>query len=412
MKKKSCILFTILLLVGKLYSQDIGVQFVDSLSWNQVKEKAKKENKYIFMDVYATWCGPCKMMDTQVYTDETIGNLLNDKFISIKVQQDQTKNDNIQVKSWYADIKDISIKYKIDVLPSFLFFSSGGKLVHRGLGYQDTTAFRQMVELALTNPLRKLSRQLAAYKKGKRDSAFLRDLAMIAILENDKVTSSMVASTYIRGLRYPYSKENISFIQQFTKKTTDPGFSILIKNLEKVNTILGKDMAELIITSIIANENISPLLQKKATPDWGKIQKDITTRFGLLGEEITMQSQVLYSANRQDWEAIEDIILPWFEKYGSKRLWINDYLLNEMAWAAFSQTENLKVLRAVLIMSEKSIQKDPAANKIDTYANLLYKIGRKQEAIEWEHKAVELSKNEKVFVETLNKMQKGQPTWK
>jgi len=40
-----------------------GVEFDRDLTWQQVKLKAKAENKYIFMDCYATWCGPCKKME-------------------------------------------------------------------------------------------------------------------------------------------------------------------------------------------------------------------------------------------------------------------------------------------------------------------------------------------------------------
>ena len=32
--------------------------------------KAAKEKKYLFVDVYATWCGPCKAMATQVFPAE------------------------------------------------------------------------------------------------------------------------------------------------------------------------------------------------------------------------------------------------------------------------------------------------------------------------------------------------------
>lgn len=36
-----------------------GIQFAD-LTWQDALKKAKKENKIIFVDIYATWCGPCK----------------------------------------------------------------------------------------------------------------------------------------------------------------------------------------------------------------------------------------------------------------------------------------------------------------------------------------------------------------
>jgi hypothetical protein len=56
---------------------------------------------------------------------------------------------------------------------------------------------------------------------------------------------------------------------------------------------------------------------------------------------------------------------------------------------------------------------------MDTYANLLYKQGRRSEAISWEKKAIELLQNEVHFVDyrkdfesTIEKMKRGVPTWK
>ena len=52
-----------------------GIKWVTGLSWEQVLTKAKTENKFIFVDCYATWCGPCKVMDKDVYPNDTVGDL-------------------------------------------------------------------------------------------------------------------------------------------------------------------------------------------------------------------------------------------------------------------------------------------------------------------------------------------------
>jgi hypothetical protein len=51
---------------------------------------------------------------------------------------------------------------------------------------------------------------------------------------------------------------------------------------------------------------------------------------------------------------------------------------------------------------------------IDTYANILYKLGKKEEAISWEEKAVTLvgEADKKSYQETLDKMKRGEKTWK
>jgi hypothetical protein len=54
---------------------------------------------------------------------------------------------------------------------------------------------------------------------------------------------------------------------------------------------------------------------------------------------------------------------------------------------------------------------------MDTYANLLYKLGRKDEAIRFQEKAVETAIENKEDMalaslkDNLAKMKKGQPTW-
>src|SRR5690349_11279787 len=85
-----------------LNSTDSGIKFNISLSWQQVLEKAKSENKYIFVDCYTTWCKPCREMEKFVYPLDTVGDFFNKNFISIKLQMDTTKNDSEQIKGSYS----------------------------------------------------------------------------------------------------------------------------------------------------------------------------------------------------------------------------------------------------------------------------------------------------------------------
>jgi len=71
-------------------------------------------------------------------------------------------------------------------------------------------------------------------------------------------------------------------------------------------------------------------------------------------------------------------------------------------------------LQQALEWSKKSFQKDNNAGFMDTYANLLYKMGKKDDAIAWETKAMNASPEgeRKNYQETLEKMNKGEKTWK
>src|SRR5436190_1944165 len=107
--------FTPLLIIAQdasiSLSTNKGVQWSEGLSWEQILQKAKAENKFIFVDFYATWCRPCHAMDKDVYPTAEVGKVVNDRFIAIKIQMDRTSYDNDQVKSWYYYAKQFGANY-------------------------------------------------------------------------------------------------------------------------------------------------------------------------------------------------------------------------------------------------------------------------------------------------------------
>src|SRR4051812_12120404 len=120
-------LFTMLFL-SSIFVNAQGIKFEKDLSWAEILEKSRVENKCIFLDIYATWCVPCKKMDNEVYPDIKLAEVFSEKFISAKVQFDQTPNDDEQIKKWYTDVKVISTQYHISAVPTYLFFLPDGRL--------------------------------------------------------------------------------------------------------------------------------------------------------------------------------------------------------------------------------------------------------------------------------------------
>ena len=57
-----------------------GIQF-DKSEWKSILTKAEKENKLVFVDAYAAWCGPCKKMDRDVFSKKEVGDYFNAKFV-------------------------------------------------------------------------------------------------------------------------------------------------------------------------------------------------------------------------------------------------------------------------------------------------------------------------------------------
>lgn len=63
---------------------------VEWLTFEQALEKSKIEKRKIFIDVYTDWCGWCKVMDKNTFSEEKIANYLNEKYYAVKLNAEQT----------------------------------------------------------------------------------------------------------------------------------------------------------------------------------------------------------------------------------------------------------------------------------------------------------------------------------
>ncbi len=151
-----------------VHSQEVktGIGFNRSLTWRQIQEQAKQENKYIFLDCYATWCGPCKQMDEEVFTKLGVAKFIEERFIVAKVQMDKTSADNDDIKKWYADAESFQSLYAVTAFPTYLFFNPDGKIVHKAIGFMDAEKFIDEAKNSLM-PANQYFTVLAKYKEGK-----------------------------------------------------------------------------------------------------------------------------------------------------------------------------------------------------------------------------------------------------
>ena len=98
------------------------VQWMD---YSTALEKAKKEPKLIFVDMYADWCIPCRVMDKNVYMNPTIASLLNKKFYPVKLDVDSESPIVCDGKKATAK-KCFSEVWELNVLPSFVLVAPKG----------------------------------------------------------------------------------------------------------------------------------------------------------------------------------------------------------------------------------------------------------------------------------------------
>lgn len=95
-----------------------GTQFFKG-TFAQALAKAKKENKKLMVDCYTLWCGPCRMMSTQVFPDEELGKYMNEKFVCLKLDME------------HGEGPERNKTFKVKAYPTFIFFDADGKEMNR-----------------------------------------------------------------------------------------------------------------------------------------------------------------------------------------------------------------------------------------------------------------------------------------
>lgn len=105
-----------------------GIHF-QSAKWEEVKALAKKENKIIFVDIYASWCGPCKRLKATTFADQEVGSFYNKHFVNVAF--DGEKGEGIE----------LATKYKVTAYPTLLFVKPDGSIVKRSMGYYGSKDF-------------------------------------------------------------------------------------------------------------------------------------------------------------------------------------------------------------------------------------------------------------------------------
>ena len=406
-----------------------GIHFENGLSWEQIKEKAKAENKYIFVDCYASWCGPCKKMDQEVYTEDSVGTVVNEKFISVKVQIDTSKNDNDAIKAWYADAHALMASYVVTAFPTFLFFSPSGELVHRGLGYQQPKNFAQLTVEAL-DPHKEYYVLVARYQKGARDYAIMPDLANRAKSFNDNALADSIAADYLHGYLDKLdfteicTRSNLGFIAIFAKvlSSKDEVFKCIYGHPKLVDTTMhDRNLAERFVNYIVIKEEIIPATEeakkKGKEPDWGMIGKHIEQHYGVTWvEKNVLNAKIGWYKVQQEWPDYTRCLVQRMDIVVLKDT-PHDFGslmgVNGSAWEVFLYSNRKDELDKALIWSDWVVQEEQSPNGgfMDTKANLLYKLGRKEEALALETKAVQADPGNKEITDNFEKMRRSEPTW-
>ena len=100
-----------------------------ALTWNTFDQGvalAKEQHKKVLVDVYTDWCGWCKKMDSDVYTDSKVIKTLTAKFVLVKLNA-ESNSKHVAYQGKQFTEAEFAQAVGVSGYPSTLFFDSAGK---------------------------------------------------------------------------------------------------------------------------------------------------------------------------------------------------------------------------------------------------------------------------------------------
>lgn len=117
-----------------------GMKFTEG-DFASVVALAKKENKKIFIDIYTTWCGPCKFLSANIFPDKAVGEYMNGVFVNAKF--DAEKGEGIELAK----------KFKVKGYPTMIILDADGNVINTLVGSSKTPEdFTKRVKEAVDTP--------------------------------------------------------------------------------------------------------------------------------------------------------------------------------------------------------------------------------------------------------------------
>lgn len=395
--QKFILIFTLVISisVSEGYSQNRNIVFVDS-SWQEIMAIAKKENKIIFLDAYASWCGPCKWMAANMFTNDSIADYYNKNFICTSIDMEKGEGPNLRGK------------YAVRAYPSLIFINPDGEMVHERVGApQRVRDYIDMAKIA-QNPDEGLAGYKKRYEAGNNSPQFIQ--TYLTRLAEAYIPVNSVIQKYFATQKESdlLSRVNWNIIYRFVSDLNDPVFTFLLKHKAEYAAAYSKDSVNNKISDVFLY-TLRGILQNpkiKLADSLYNAMKEKIKGYGFEGAgKVIFTSDLQWLQMRGKNNEFLELAFNDLDKY-----YPNDYnMLSNISWIVASMTNESKYMEKALSWSKQSLSIREEPFNTNIYASILFKLGNKDEAIEQEKQAIALAKKSNVsaapYEEALKKME-------
>lgn len=338
-------------------------------NFNEAIQRARTDNKLLFVDAYTTWCAPCKMMDKKTFNDEEVAAYFNEKFVNLKLDMEQGEGLTIQQR------------YKVAAFPTLLFLNGEGEVIHKALGFQDAGQFLALGKMALTSD-QTFAAWTSRYDKGDREPKFLKEYAeKLSEAYDDRRFA--VAEDYLATQTDSFSMPNLDFSMRFTEGVESPRFPFLVTNQKAFEKKFTKDEISLKIQELVTDF----LMNDKNLPTLGRADSLIRFVYPEKADRMTKNYRLSYFRMKGDRDNYAASAVQYFKKYAD-----NADELIETATTFLEQIEDKSLLSKAVKWAKRATKKQITVTNKMVVAQLLHKLGKTTKARKAAEEAVEIGK--------------------
>lgn len=370
------------LFVNQFKAQNNAITFEHG-TFKEIKEKALKENKLIFIDAYTTWCGPCKQMAKNVFTDKDVAEYYNKNLVNAKI--DMEKGEGIEIAKMY----------EVKCYPNLLFIDGNGNLIHRVAGSMTPTEFIALAEEA-KNSEKNFSYFVKNYESNKTNTEFLKKY--IEAKENTCLDGSDLVKDYfaLQKEENLSNKSNWEMIHAHTNSMESNEYKYLVANKKKFDDLYNANIVNEKVDDIHRNTLYNII---KTKPLDEKLYSETKERILALKLEgtalVVFEADLRFARKKEDWKSFAKLAVENVDVFYKD----NADMLNSISWDFYEKVDDKQALEKAESWAKKACEKDNSYPFLDTYAAVLYKLGKKQMALEIANKAIAMAKKDKMTAE-------------
>lgn len=359
-------ILVILMAIATLCVNAQGIIF-EKGTFKEALKKAEKENKLVFIDFYTVWCGPCKRLDKEVFTQKDIGDFYNAHFINFKV--DAEKGEGIKLKK----------KYGIKSYPTLIFVNSKGELIHKKIGISKNNSHKDIADLGRTaiDSGKTQYGMDKRYESGERSPQFIKEYLLSLKRQKNpkwkKVFDLHVAETPKQDF---LNKEGFYFLIEYAEANTR-AMDFIFAHEPEYNEILDGKFYDQVFR--YKARELSALKYSGNDKEYNKACAYLKEKMGVGYNQLSdyMEYTFKISFDKKVNEGFA-LAIKYANKYGPGDVSI---FKSVVSWMSYSEGINENILREGVKLMDKAIEldKENRVSYTDLKAAILQRLDKKQE---------------------------------